>query len=141
MPYYLVTSILKNHIPRPRIAQYARLKDYHKQLKKILEALVSELESKLGLKFRFQVTVDSAPVLERALAAETKMGFIGKNTCYIHPTKGSFFLLGELIVDLDIVSDEKVQVDSSKEQSLEAVVVVNDAKYIVQQMPYQKNMN
>lgn len=118
MPYYLGDKHSKKAYPSPRIAQYARLKDYHKQLKKILEKLVLEIEGKLSLKFRYQVTVDSAPVLERALAAKTEMGFIGKNTCYIHPSKGSFYLLGELIVDLDFISDRKVKVDNTKRTAI-----------------------
>ena len=74
MPYYLGDKHSKKSYPRPRIAQYARLKDYHKQLKKILESLVSELESKLGLKFRFQVTVDSA-CFRKSIGSRNKNGF------------------------------------------------------------------
>ena len=79
----------------PRIAQYARMKDYHKVMKarglKVLESLQGECNSLSG-----RVTVDSAPIMERSLASKSQRGFIGKNTCFIHPDKGSFLLLGAI---------------------------------------------
>ncbi len=94
----------------PRIAQYARLKDYHKVLKARGEAIVSRVkEFRPDMKAR--ILVDSAPILERALANKTVKGFIGKNTCFIHPQKGSLFLLGEILIDQEIfVVDQKTQV-------------------------------
>jgi len=96
-----------------RIAQYARLKDYHKSLRKRGEAIAAELASALpGLSSR--VLVDSAPLLERALANRTSKGFIGKNTCFIHPDKGSMFLLAEILLDQEIMAaDVKIPVDPS----------------------------
>jgi epoxyqueuosine reductase len=77
----------------PRVAQYARFVDYHRWFKKKVHALVSPfLEAG-----SFRVLVDSAPVLERALAAKTAHGFIGKNTLFIHPKFGSFLLLAEVL--------------------------------------------
>lgn len=81
---------------KPLIAQYARLRDYHSFLKKKVFSIQSSLETLCGPEITWRVTVDSAPVLERALAHKTGVGFIGKNTCFIHPQKGSFFLLAEL---------------------------------------------
>jgi epoxyqueuosine reductase len=59
---------------------------------------------------QFRVVVDSAPILERALAARTSKGFLGKNTCYIHPRFGSSLLLGELITDVQLEPDAGAQV-------------------------------
>lgn len=91
----------------PRIAKYARYKDYHKVLWRKNErvakgflASMSGVMSKVSdfdpRQVSFRVTVDSAPLLERALAARTSRGFIGKNTCYIHPVHGSWLLLSEI---------------------------------------------
>ena len=83
----------------PAIAQYGRLADYHKFMRKKLENIRDQLieqHTDCAAK-EWRITVDSAPLLERALAANSGGGFIGKNTCLIHPQKGSFFLLGELI--------------------------------------------
>ncbi|MES2745694.1 MAG: tRNA epoxyqueuosine(34) reductase QueG [Bdellovibrionota bacterium] len=97
----------------PRIAQYARLKDYHKSLKQRGELICDELK-KSHPSLNSRVMVDSAPLLERALADRTARGFIGKNTCFIHPEKGSLFLLSEILLDQNIFEiDEKVPVDRS----------------------------
>jgi epoxyqueuosine reductase len=88
---------------RPRIAQYARLKDYHRVIWDRGEHVYEELVATLGADpatHAARVVVDSAPVLERALAARGGRGFIGKNTCFIDPAAGSFFLLGEIITTL-----------------------------------------
>lgn len=97
-----------------RIAQYARLRDYHKSLKQKGEAISSELKLLYpGLNTR--VMVDSAPILERALADRTAKGFIGKNSCFIHPDKGSLFLLSEIILDQEIFEiDVKTPVDKAQ---------------------------
>lgn len=82
----------------PRVAQYARFKDYHHILKKLGNRLIARFQSDSNLASeQFRVLVDTAPVLERALAAQTRESFIGKNTCLIHPTQGSFLLLGEIL--------------------------------------------
>ncbi len=77
----------------PAVAQYARYSDYHQVLKRKGERVAGQFFG-VGT---FRVTVDSAPLLERALAAKTSKGFIGKNTLYVHPEYGSFLLLGEVI--------------------------------------------
>jgi epoxyqueuosine reductase len=81
---------------KPRIAQYARLKDYHSFLRKKIANVQKNLSETAPPNTRWRITVDTAPVLERALAFKTGSGFIGKNTCFIHPRNGSFLLLGEL---------------------------------------------
>lgn len=87
----------------PLIAQYARTRDYHKVLKqkgqKILDKIL-ELWPEKGHYGR--VFVDSGPILERALAEKTLSGFIGKNTMFINPEKGSYLLLSEIFLSLEI---------------------------------------
>ena len=87
----------KNMENKPLIAQYERLRDYHSFLKNKVLSIKESLQEFCGTSTMWRVTVDSAPVLERALAFKTGAGFIGKNTCFIHPKKGSFFLLAELL--------------------------------------------
>src|SRR5690606_2055898 len=71
---------------------------YHRLLKKSGEAVARKLQQACDFPLAFRVVVDSAPILERALAANSGAGFIGKNTCFIHPKLGSFLLLGEILV-------------------------------------------
>ena len=80
-----------------RVAQYARLSDYHKFMRRKLSNVIHEIKPLAPLGTAWRITVDSAPLLERALANDVGGSFIGKNTCVIHPSKGSFFLLGEVI--------------------------------------------
>lgn len=95
----------KDGLAVPRVAQYARFTDYHKLLKKRGERVAQNLNKEFGGTSR--VAVDTAPVLERALAAQTRLGFIGKNTCYIHPEYGSFLLLGEIVSTIEVTKDER----------------------------------
>ncbi len=86
---------------RPKIAQYARLPDYHRFLRKKLEKIWDSLRPIIGTSHEHRIAVDSAPLLERALAAKSGSMFIGKNTCAINPLLGSFFLLGEILTTWD----------------------------------------
>ena len=96
-----------------RVAMYARFPDYHRQLKRRLEFIISELKA-VSPDLRFRPAVDTLPLLERALAARTEFGFIGKNTLYIHPQKGSLFLLGEILTDGEWEPDEKEPVVTTR---------------------------
>ena len=90
----------------PRVAQYARYDDYHRVLRRKAEGIAERWRKRLpGLKTR--VVVDSVPLLERSLAARSPEGFIGKNTCFIHPRKGSWFLLGEILCDFEVPLTER----------------------------------
>ncbi|MFK7824228.1 MAG: tRNA epoxyqueuosine(34) reductase QueG [Oligoflexales bacterium] len=89
-----------------RVAQYAKLRDYHKFLRKHCSEFWLELQQHYPHLGSMRVTVDSAPLLERALAARTAEGFIGKNTLYIHPSKGSYLLLGEILTGSELPPDE-----------------------------------
>ena len=87
-----------------RIAQYARLKDYHKFMKLHAQHIIDKITEDFP-NDSFKIAVDSTPILERALAKKTSRGFIGKNTCYIHPNYGSFLLLGEIITSIQLDAD------------------------------------
>ncbi len=89
----------------PIISKYALGKDYHFVLKdrlfKLLEYVQKELAPCEGRAF-----VDSAPLLEKAIAREAGLGWIGKHTLLIHPRMGSYVFIGELIIDLELTYDE-----------------------------------
>ena len=97
-----------------RIAQYARMRDYHRSLKKRLQELGKRLIGLLPEGASFRAMTDSVPLLERALAARTERGFIGKNTLYIHPVHGSFLLLGELFLTRELKPDLAAAVEPTK---------------------------
>ncbi len=103
------------HAPRgdvvPRIAQYARLKDYHKVLWRRGEEILAALHARFDAQAVGRVVVDSAPLLERAMAARGGHGFIGKNTCFIEPKRGSFFLLAEILTSLELPVGDVASVD------------------------------
>ncbi len=83
---------------RGRFASYAWGLDYHDVLKPRLYALDTWLRSQTGRSTWGRVSVDSAPVLERAWAQDAGLGFVGKNTCLIHPRQGSWLFLATLLV-------------------------------------------
>ncbi len=83
-----------------KIAEYVGQKDYHHWIPETLGRLKNQLEEKWPHE-AFYIATDSAPLLERELAARAGIGWIGKNTCLINKKKGSFFLIGELLTTLD----------------------------------------
>ena len=89
---------------RAYVARYALGRDYHKLMRNRLQKLADEVAKEIG-PFGHRVFVDSAPVLERALARNAGLGWIGKHTCLIDPDGGSWFFLGELFVDLPLPTD------------------------------------
>ena len=82
-----------------------RPSDYHKVLKKRIDALEAALHAEFG-EFEARGFVDTGPVQERALARAAGLGWIGKNTCLIHPRLGSFSFLAVLITSLEIQENE-----------------------------------
>lgn len=82
------------------VARYARGRDYHAVFEKRLKALARALVD-AGLAGQAHWYVDTGPVLERAWAEAAGLGWIGKNTCLIHPQHGSYMLLAELLLDVD----------------------------------------
>ncbi len=91
-----------------RVAQYARGHDYHVVLRRMLEALLANLRRELDEPFDARVFVDTGPLLERELAANAGLGWIGKNTCLLNGRWGSYLLLGEILTTLELPPDEAV---------------------------------
>ena len=83
-----------------RGARYAWGLDYHVVVGDRLEALARRFEARVGRGVRARALVDGAPLLERAVAVRAGLGFVGKNTLVIRPGRGSWALLGELLVDV-----------------------------------------
>ena len=106
-----VISVLYNYFPAEKqpenglkIAKYAYGDDYHEVIKNKLHALLEELKAEIG-DFQARVFVDSAPVLEKAWAKKSGLGWVGKNTNLITKKVGSFYFLAEIIVDLALNYD------------------------------------
>jgi len=100
--YYLPE--VKNDKKNPKISKYAYGHDYHKVVKEKLKKLLNiirEFEKTVTGRF----FVDSAPVLERAWAARSGLGWIGKNSNLINRKYGSFIFIGELIINIDLEYD------------------------------------
>jgi epoxyqueuosine reductase len=109
-----VISLLFNYYPKKKqnpnsykISKYAYGIDYHHVIKDKLKNFVSILKEKLG-DINGRVFVDSAPILERAWAKKSGLGWIGKNTNLISKKTGSFFFIAEIIVDIDLQPDQEV---------------------------------
>lgn len=96
-----------------KIANYALYEDYHQFIKKRLYSLADFITACAGRSFAFKVCVDSVPVAERALAARAGIGFIGKNRMLINPSTGPQLLLGEIVTDLPLETDEPLQTTCS----------------------------
>jgi len=90
------------------ISRYALGRDYHKTLRKRLQKLASKIESESG-PFGYRVFVDSAPVLEKALAEKAGIGWIGKHSNVLNRQAGSWFFLGEIYTDLPLPLDEAAE--------------------------------
>ena len=89
---------------RAYVARYALGRDYHKLMRSRLQTLADRIGDHVGT-FGYRVFVDSAPVLERALARNAGLGWIGKNACVINKEAGSWFFLGEIYTDLPLPED------------------------------------
>ncbi|KFN47590.1 hypothetical protein N787_08505 [Arenimonas metalli CF5-1] len=89
---------------RAYVARYALGRDYHKVMRNKLQKLADRIAGEIG-PFGYRAFVDSAPVLERALARDAGLGWIGKHTCLINRDAGSWFFLGEILTDLPLPVD------------------------------------
>ena len=106
-----VVSLLLNYYPEekqhsesPKISKYAYGEDYHTVIKDKLKELIQFLKENIG-DVNGRAFVDSAPVMDKAWAKKSGLGWIGKNSNLIHPKEGSFFFIAELIIDLEIEPD------------------------------------
>ncbi len=98
------------------IARYARGRDYHNVLRKRLQRLLRWLDDEarrqgVAASVRGAVHVDAGPVLERELAQRAGIGWFGRNTMLIDPSRGSYFLLGVVAVDLDLPPSKPFEAD------------------------------
>jgi epoxyqueuosine reductase len=99
----------RDHLPpdalidpsRGRIASYAWGLDYHDLMLPRLDALADWLTTESGQTHQHRAYVDTGALLERSHAHAAGLGFVGKNTMLIHPRRGSYFFLGEILTDLD----------------------------------------
>ncbi|NLU13290.1 MAG: tRNA epoxyqueuosine(34) reductase QueG [Gammaproteobacteria bacterium] len=90
---------------RAYVSRYALGRDYHKLIRKRLQQLAEKISQAIG-PFGHRAFVDSAPVLEKALARKAGLGWMGKNTLILNRKAGSWFILGELLVDLPLPIDQ-----------------------------------
>ena len=91
----------------PKLSKYAYGRDYHKVIRKQLKSLLNELRGDFG-NFDGRGFVDSAPILEKAWAQRSGLGWMGKHTNILTKQKGSFFFLAVLVTDLNIEPDGPV---------------------------------
>lgn len=111
-----VVSLLFNYFPSetqkdteaPKLSKYAFGTDYHFVVKEKLNSLLEFIREKIG-DVDGRAFVDSAPVLDRAWAAKSGLGWIGKNSNLIVHKAGSFFFIAELIIDLELEPDQRIK--------------------------------
>jgi epoxyqueuosine reductase len=110
-----VISLMYNYFPEKeqredtyKISKYAYGQDYHSIIKKKLKEFVNFIHEEIG-EVNAEIFVDSAPVLDRAWAKKSGLGWIGKNAMLIHPKNGSFFFLAEIILDLELEYDNSIK--------------------------------
>ncbi|MGD8813126.1 MAG: tRNA epoxyqueuosine(34) reductase QueG [Anaerolineales bacterium] len=89
-----------------RVAAYARGDDYHDVFQERLAGLMGFIQADVGHTVEYRIYTDTGPLLEKELAQRAGLGWIGKNTCLIHPQMGSYFLLAEILLDLDLPPDD-----------------------------------
>ncbi len=110
-----VISLMYNYFPEKqqqndtyKISKYAYGQDYHTIIKNKLKEFVGFIHDEIG-EVNAEIYVDSAPVLDRAWAKKSGLGWIGKNSMLINPKKGSFFFLAEIILDVELNYDNEIK--------------------------------
>lgn len=140
-----VISLLLNYYPEEhqnpeafKISKYAYGEDYHFVIKEKLKELLFSIQSTIG-DVSGRAFVDSAPVLDRAWASKSGLGWIGKNSNLITQKVGSFYFIAELIIDLDLEYDNATTdhcgnctacIDSCPTEAIVAPYVVDGSKCI-----------
>ena len=94
----------KQNSNAPKISKYAYGEDYHFVIKDKLKLLLQFIQEEIG-EVNGRVFVDSAPVMDKAWAVRSGLGWMGKNTNLINKKQGSFFFIAELIIDLELEVD------------------------------------
>ncbi len=141
-PYFPHPAPMPEQIENPtnlRTALYAQGQDYHFWLKEKLKKIADQLSQEFPNEV-FLCTTDSAPILERDLAYRAGLGWVGKNTCVIHPQRGSFFLIGEIATSLKLTENIELThdfcgnctrcIDICPTKAIEAPRVLNATKCI-----------
>jgi epoxyqueuosine reductase len=105
------TEITRPPEMRGKIASYAWGVDYHAFLPARLEALVGFIETRVGKPIPNRWYTDTGPILERDVAQRAGLGWIGKNTCLINPRQGSYFLLAEILLGIELEPDQPFSAD------------------------------
>ncbi len=133
-----------NHPNTAIVARYARGRDYHKIMRSRLKKLAKRIEAQLPnwqhlningeAQFVFRPFADSAPIFERAIADAAGLGWTGKHTLLINKQAGSFFVLGELFISLELSEDQPVTPHCG---SCQACIDICPTHAIVE--PYQVN--
>lgn len=110
-----VVSLLLNYFPEQtqgdnsfKVSKYAYGADYHDVIKDKLKELYQFIQDEIG-EVGGRMFVDSAPVMDKAWAKKSGLGWIGKNSNLIHPKEGSFFFIAELILDLELEEDGPIK--------------------------------
>lgn len=104
LPAEVETAKVLGQPERAYVSRYATGRDYHKLMRKRLATLAKWIQAETG-PFGYRAFVDSAPVMERALARKAGLGWFGKNAMLLNPKAGSLFFLGELYTDLPLPVD------------------------------------
>ncbi len=122
-----------------QVARYARVKDYHRAMKRRMKAFVRGLEEKLESPVAAKWYVDDGPMLDRAAAARSGLGWFGKSTNILTPSHGSWILLGQVITDLALEPDPPLKktcgscvrcIDDCPTGAIVAPFVVDNARCI-----------
>lgn len=140
-----VISLLLNYYPSEfqvedsyKITKYAYGRDYHGVIKQKMSQLTAFIQEEIG-EINAQIYVDSAPVLDKAWAAKSGLGWVGKNSNLISKKAGSFFFIAEIISDLELEYDYATTdhcgtctacIDACPTQAIEQPYVVNGSKCI-----------
>ena len=109
--YWSIDPGMPDDEPRGRISRYAWGIDYHKLLKRRMKTLHRAIETELGETLEARHLVDHARIVDRAVAARSGLGWYGKHSCIIVPGHGSWVMLGELLLDLDLEPDPPLNRD------------------------------
>ncbi len=109
--YAVTPNMVGLDSPEFQVAMYALGSDYHQVLVERLTTLINAIEEQLGEPIVHRIYTDTGPVLERELGQRSGLGWIGKNTCLIHPQQGSYFLLAEVLLALPLDPDPPFTAD------------------------------
>lgn len=115
IPYWSIDGGMPDDgVPRGRISRYAQGVDYHDLLKARMRKLHATIQAELGRCVEARFLVDTARIVDRAVAARAGLGWYGKHSCLIVPGHGSWVLLGELLLDLELEADPPLQRDCGR---------------------------